>query len=516
MRATDDDGTDYAAGARGGASARKRKFGNVRDALRTASRRISPASHENLRTTPGAWAIASAPSHGAMPMPRIVLFACLLLACLWSRAVVAQAPTDPNEAFAQVGGRALRMDIYRANGAGPRPVVVWMHDGGWLTGDRTLPPFVAPLLDRGVSIASIDYRLTTEAGQYGAEGVTFPAQVNDVKAAIRFLRAHGADFNLDTTRIGAWGSSAGGHLAALAGTSAGVAPLEGSLDHLEYSSRVQAVVDYYGPTDLLQLIPDVTTPPGNIVAHDAADGPGSLLIGFSATGQGLGVLRANATNPNRPFPIFRELAEQANPITWVDAGDPPFLIAHGTADNQVAIRQSERLRDALAGAGVPVELVRVPGAGHGGFPDSVHAQARDFLVAQLTASTIPITNPLALTGLWYETTTSGQGIEVQWLAGDLMVVFFYGHRDNGANLFLIGTRVGRPSYGDVLRMDLTTATNGRWNDFDAAAIQRATWGTLELRFLDCDRATATLVGTDGTKTMTLVPLARAATAQRCD
>ncbi|HET7845663.1 MAG TPA: alpha/beta hydrolase [Xanthomonadales bacterium] len=440
----------------------------------------------------------------------------LLATLLWATATHAQAPTDPNEAYAQVGGRVLRMDVYRANAAGPRPVVVWLHDGGWLTGDRTLPAFVAPLLERGVSIASIDYRLTSEAGQYGAEGVTFPAQIHDVKAAIRFLRAHGADFDLDTTRIGAWGSSAGGHLAALAGTSAGVASLEGELDHLEYSSRVQAVVDYYGPTDLLQLIPDVTTPPGSIVEHDAPTGPGSLLIGFSATGQGLGVLRANAANPNRPFPTFRALAQAANPIAFVDAGDPPFLIAHGTADNQVAIRQSERLRDALAGAGVPVELVRVQGAAHGGFPDSVHAQARDFLVARLTSPTIAITNPLALTGLWYETTTSGQGIEVQWLAGDLMVVFFYGHRDNGANLFLIGTRVGRPSYGELLRMDMTTATNGRWTNFDASAIQRTTWGTLELRFADCDHATATLAGADGNKAMTLVPLARAATATRCD
>ena len=444
-----------------------------------------------------------------------IRFLLVLLLAAFANNVGAQAPGNPDVAFAEVGGRALRMDIYRATGTGPRPVVLWLHDGGWLTGDRTLPAFVAPLLDRGVSIASIDYRLTSEAGQYGAEGVTFPAQIHDVKAAIRFLRAHGADFNIDTTRIGAWGSSAGGHLAALAGTSGGVAALEGELGNLEYSSRVQAVVDYYGPTDLLQLIPDVTTPPGNIVDHDGAGGPGSLLIGFSATGQGLGVLRANAANPNRPFPIFRELAEAANPITDIDAGDPPFLIFHGTADNQVAIRQSERLRDALVGAGVSAELVRVPGAGHGGFADSFNAQARDFLVARLTAPTVAISNPLALTGLWYETTTSGQGIEVQWLAGDLMVVFFYGHRDNGANLFLIGTRVGRPSYGEVLRMDMTTATNGRYNNFDAAQIQRSTWGTLELRFLDCDRATATLAGTDGNKAMVLVPLARAATT-RCD
>jgi len=438
-----------------------------------------------------------------------------LLACVGL--AQGQTVTLTTEIYAQIGPRPLRMDIFQPGvGTGPRPVVFWLHDGGWLSGTRELPNFVAPLLQRGIAIASIDYRLTSEAGQYGADGVTFPAQIHDVKAAIRFLRARAPDFNIDRSRVGVWGSSAGGHLAALAGTSGNVAALEGTLGgHLEYSSRVQAVVDYYGPTDLLQLNPDVTTPPGSTVDHDPPGGPGSLLIGYSLAGQGLGNLRANIANANRPFPTYRDLATAANPISHVDALDPPFLIAHGTADTQVAFHQSERLRDALLLVGASPQLIAAPGAGHGTLPQSVHAQAIDFLASTLTAPTIPIGNPLALSGLWFEPETAGQGIEVQWLAGDLMVINFYGHRDNGANLFLTGLRAGRPAYGQTLSMGMGVANNGRFNNFSATDIVRSIWGTLDITFIDCDHATATLVGADGSKTMAMVILARVATTQ-CD
>jgi acetyl esterase/lipase len=440
--------------------------------------------------------------------------------CLFALAGFAQAqalPAVTTQIYAQPGSRPLRMDIYQpTSGAGLRPVVFWLHDGGWLSGTRELPAFVAPLLGRGIAIASIDYRLTSEAGQYGAEGVTFPAQIHDVKAAIRFLRARAPDFNIDRSRFAVWGSSAGGHLAALAGTSANVAALEGVLNgHMEYSSRVQAVVDYYGPTDLLQLNPDVTTPPGSSLDHDPPGAPGSLLIGYSLSGQGLGNLRANLANPNRPFPTFRDLAVAANPITHVDARAPPFLIAHGTADTQVALHQSERLRDALLAVGGSPQFIAAPGAGHGTLPQSVHDQSIDFLVGTLTARTIPIGNPLALSGLWFEPATSGQGLEVQWLAGDAMVVNFYGHRDSGANLFLTGVRAGRPSYGQTLSMQMVVASNGRFTNFSAADIVRSIWGTLDLTFIDCDHASAVLAGADGQQILAITILARVATTQ-CD
>ncbi|MEO8673243.1 MAG: prolyl oligopeptidase family serine peptidase, partial [Tahibacter sp.] len=307
-----------------------------------------------------------------------------------------------------------------------------------------------------------------------------------------------------------------GHLAALAGTSGNDSTLEGSVGgHATVSSRVQAVVDYYGPVDLLQLNPDVTTPPGSALNHDAPSAPGSLLIGFSATGQGLGVLRANAENPNSPFPMYRALAQAANPINFIDAEDPPFLIVHGTADPQVAIRQSERLRDALRVAGHDPAFIAVPGAGHGEFPSSVQQSAIDFLATTLTATPIAVGNPAALAGAWFDPLSSGQGFEVQWIQGNVLLVFFFGHRNDGNNLFLIGTHVGAPRYGETLEMDMTVTRGGRFTDFDAAAVHRESWGTLRLRLDSCERGTASMSGADGNQTLALVRLVRPAGAS-CD
>ncbi len=127
-----------------------------------------------------------------------------------------------------------------------------------------------------IAVASVDYRLTSQAGLYGAFPVTFPAQIEDVKGAIRFLRANAGTYGLDPTRFGAWGSSAGGHLAALVGTSGGVAALEGTTGgNLAFSSSVQAVCGWFGPIDVLQMNPDVTTPPGSGIDHDATTSPES-------------------------------------------------------------------------------------------------------------------------------------------------------------------------------------------------------------------------------------------------
>ncbi len=441
------------------------------------------------------------------------LFPLLLL--LVGAPAASQVPTHTFP-YVTHGGTPLLLDLYLPAGAGPFPVVLWLHDGGWLTGDRRLPVMVTPLLGRGVAIASIDYRLTSESGRYGSVPVTFPAQILDVKGAVRWLRGHAEGFQLDPTRIGVWGSSAGGHLAALAGTSGDVAELEdGAAGSTHVSSRVQAVVDYYGPTDLLQLGPDQTTPPGAAFSHDAPGGPGSLLIGFSRTGEGLGVLRANAARTVPPFPPFLALAQAANPITHVDALDPPTLIVHGDADTQVALQQSRRLRDALDAVGVPVELVVVPGAGHGGFPSAVDAQAIDFLVERLDAPTIPIGAPAGLEGTFYEPATNGQGFQIQWLEGDRLLLVFYGHRDAQSNLFLIGLRQGRPSYGEDLVFDLVATRNAGFGGFDPSMVQNPAWGIASLRFSDCDHATATLDGLDGRQTLVLQRLT-GGPQPRCD
>jgi acetyl esterase/lipase len=174
------------------------------------------------------------------------------------------------------------------------------------------------------------------------------AQIEDCKAAVRWLRAHASEHRLDPDRFAAWGASAGGHLAALLGTTGGVKPFDVG-EHLDVSSRVQAVLDFFGPTDFTQMAKH--SPPNARFDHDASDSPESLLIG--------GAVQEH-----------KDKAAAANPITYVSKDDPPFLIMHGNRDPLVPHQQSELLRNALEAAGVPVTLRIIEGAGHGfGGPD---------------------------------------------------------------------------------------------------------------------------------------------------
>jgi acetyl esterase/lipase len=287
---------------------------------------------------------------------------------------VGVVPTDAG------GTITLRMDIYRpAATPGALPVVAWIHGGGWQNGsyNNGLPAAARPLLDRGIAVATIGYRLSGTS--------IFPAQIHDVKGAIRFLRANAATFGLRPERIGAWGTSAGGHLTALLATSGGVADAEGTTGgNLDGNSRIMAAVDYFGPTDLLNMSLDYDPPqPGG--PHDQPTSAESRLIGFDGAGEGIGVLRANQTNPAAPFPEKMRLVTLANPITHLDRADPAFFIAHGTNDNTVPIGQSTRLANALNALAVPNTYFQVVGAGHGGLGTLTDTAARDFLANHLLA-----------------------------------------------------------------------------------------------------------------------------------
>ena len=247
-------------------------------------------------------------------------------------------------AYARVGDKTLLLDLYLPDRAGPLsgrgsvPALVWIHGGAFRAGSKENPP-AAHMVSQGYAVASINYRLSQEA--------IFPAQIHDCKAAVRWLRANAGRYALDPERIGAWGASAGGHLAALLGTTGDIKELEGEGGNLEYPSRVQAVCDFFGPTDFLSMN-DV---PGTM-DHDAADSPESQLIG--------GPIRENVAKVAR-----------ANPITYVAATAavgpdvPPFLIVHGDRDLTVLIVQSELLYQALKRAGADVTFHVVRGAGHG-------------------------------------------------------------------------------------------------------------------------------------------------------
>lgn len=243
--------------------------------------------------------------------------------------------------YARVGEQTLLLDLYLPEQATePLPVVIWIHGGAWAAGSKA-DPEALPLVDRGYAIASIEYRLTDQA--------IFPAQIHDCKAAARWLRANADTYHLDPARIGVWGGSSGGHLAALLGTSGGVASLEGDLGNPGYSSRVQAVCDGSGPTDFLQMNDAPTS-----VDHDAPDSPTSILIG--------GPVQENA-----------DAATRANPITYVTPDDPPFLIVHGELDPIIPLNQAELLHEALQAAGVDSTFVVVEGMKHGFGPQGCPA-----------------------------------------------------------------------------------------------------------------------------------------------
>ncbi len=228
--------------------------------------------------------------------------------------------------------RPLRLDLYTPSGAPPFPVIVWVHGGAWRAGDKSLRADHAALRQRarGYAVASIEYRLSGEA--------VFPAQIEDCRAALRWLRANAAAYALDPSRIAGWGSSAGGHLVALLGTSGGVTTLEDPLQGAPAeSSRVQAVVDWYGPTDFLLMD----------ASHHGPDSPESRLLGCDID-----------ECPDR--------VAFANPLTYVDAADPPFFIQHGTRDATVDPGQSVILHAALLAAGVESTYIPLEGAGHGG------------------------------------------------------------------------------------------------------------------------------------------------------
>ena len=213
----------------------------------------------------------------------------------------------------------------------PLPIVAFIHGGGWRNGSRRSGlSFIGPIVQTGKYIgASIGYRLTDEA--------IWPAQIHDCKAAIRWLRANAQQYGADSKKIIVAGSSAGGHLVAMLGTSGDVQELEGNLgNHVDKSSRVDGVVNFFGPSDLASM--------GG--SHNNSDSPESLLLGGTV-------------------PENKKIAQAASPITYASKDDPPFLTIHGTIDSVVPFEQSVQLTKALQKAGAFAQLIPIEGGGHG-------------------------------------------------------------------------------------------------------------------------------------------------------
>lgn len=242
------------------------------------------------------------------------------------------------------GDRTLVLDLWLpVSQGGPYPTVVYIHGGGWYGGTQYRPPFDPRLYDQGIAVAAVTYRFSGEA--------PFPACLHDCKTAVRWLRAHAAEYNLDPERFAAWGISAGGHLVSLLAVTARMAEYEGDGPHQEFSSAVQAVVNWCGPTDLERVYIDPQPGEGMVGLVDA-------LLGA-------------------PWPSNQPLATAASPVRHIRPGLPPHLLVFGGADPIVPPWNGSAYHAALSAAGVYSELLVLEGVGHDlGSPESPRAVER--------------------------------------------------------------------------------------------------------------------------------------------
>ncbi|MCS6807210.1 MAG: alpha/beta hydrolase [Bacteroidota bacterium] len=257
--------------------------------------------------------------------------------------------TESDIVYAHVNGKDMLLDIYVPDNPQKSsfPVIVWLHGGTWFSGSKRGfgVNYAASMVKHGFVVVCANY-VTNER---------FPAQLHNCKAVIRWVRANAGKFRMDTTKIGVWGEGAGGHLAAMLGCTGDVKvatvgtttmDIEGNVGpHLNFSSRVHAVVALYAPTDFLKMDEHAVEDCASPVIHNQPTSPEALLLGAAIT-----------TIPDK--------VQLANPIFYVTPDDPPFLLQHGTADCNVPPNQSELLDEALTKAGVPSTLDLYDGYRH--------------------------------------------------------------------------------------------------------------------------------------------------------
>lgn len=249
--------------------------------------------------------------------------------------------------YCTAGGKELQLDMARPAGEGPFPAIVFVHGGGWEGGNRAgYLGYIQLAAKKGYVAATVSYRLTQPDAK-GKAKFPFPAQVNDVKCAVRWLRANAAKYKVDPNRIGATGGSAGGHLSLMLGVTDASAGLEGDGGFADQSSQVQCVVNIFGPTDM---------------PHIAKSTGGAAPI----------VARFLGGKPDE----VPEAYKKSSPITYVKKELPPILTIHGTADTLVPPDQAERFDKAMREAGANHTLLLLNGQGHG-FNGPAAIQAND-------------------------------------------------------------------------------------------------------------------------------------------
>jgi acetyl esterase/lipase len=264
----------------------------------------------------------------------LLLFLLLLFGCTRSPQIKVLKDIEYGTYPPHQGTQKLLLDLYLppTNPQKPLPIILYIHGGGWLKNSKEYCP--APVLvPKGYGVTCINYRYSSEA--------LFPAQIKDVKKAVVWLKNNAQNYNLNPNKIGVLGDSAGGYLSALLGTSAGVQAWEDAKTSTPDSTRVQAVVSLYGPTDFSQVTPAKNKDQPWFHYTQVT----TLLLGG---------------------PISQKKAETklANPLTYIDSNDPPFLLIHGELDRVVPLSQSEILYEALKTQKVPVKFIKIPNLKH--------------------------------------------------------------------------------------------------------------------------------------------------------
>lgn len=266
-------------------------------------------------------------------MKRHLLLSLLLLGLARTLTAAPAAPAViKNLPYVPSGHERQKLDLFLPPDAtASAPLLVWIHGGAWKEGSKENCPAVG-MVGKGWVVASLNYRFSHHA--------VFPAQLEDCKAAVRFLRAHAAEYHIDKSRVAVWGASAGGHLVALLGVTGKTKEFDVG-DHLDQSSAVSCVIDWFGPTDFLHWGAD------SIIKADNKNDVVAKLFGG-------------------PVSQHLELAKKGSPISWVSAESAPTLIMQGDKDPLVPMQQSETFAAALKKAEVPCVLQIYPGQGHGG------------------------------------------------------------------------------------------------------------------------------------------------------
>lgn len=295
-------------------------------------------------------------------MPRSCRLLLIVFLVSWQGMLSAQTEyaidSNPDIAYAEVAGQELMLDLYTPQGVEDPGLVLWVHGGAWRTMTRKSRPtqsIVEAFVPAGYAVASVEFRMSTEA--------QFPAQIHDIKAAIRFLRARQQELGVNAERIVAMGNSSGGHLAAVLAVSnnaAGLSELQGEVgEHPEQSSDVQGVVSYYGASNLTTILAQ-STPHGLSVREPALD----LLLGGQPGEQ-------------------TELARLASPALQVNSHSVPLLLLHGDQDPQMPINQAHEIHGAYQSQGLDVQFEVVHSAAHGGA--LFHDQSRNEIVLDFIA-----------------------------------------------------------------------------------------------------------------------------------